>query len=714
MGKASRRRVERAATVATPAAAARPSPRSAPRARATEWGWLLALAAPACIVALGAVLYANSFQIPFLFDDHFEIVGNKDLQTVDSPLGYLRRSRGLVTLTLALNSRSSGSDVWGFHLVNVTVHLVNALLVYTLVLFTLRLPGQRERYGADARVLAGVVALVFVAHPLQTMAASYIVQRAESMAAGFYLLTLLLYALAATATIRAWRILGLATALLAAALGTACKEIVVTVPLAAAVYHFCFLRREGGSWRAGRLIWIALLFLPLAYGVWLSRYYLLPIAEEDPTAPRSWIFMPTAGFSVEGLTAWRYLLTQFGVILWYLRLYVLPTRLCFDYGWPLVDAPWRADVLVPLVVLLGFAAVAIACYRRYRLATFCIAWVFITLAPSSSVIPLRDAAFEHRMYLPVIGLSWLVVAGGYDLLHWAAARWRWNWATVRQAALTAAAMWIVLLGAGTMSRNQVLADPMRLAADNAAKAPGNWRAQFAYGSALSDAQRFDESIAALQEAVRLAPEQGAPRVQLGQLLLRAGRRDAAEQVLAPATAVLEESVAAAAYQQLAMIYEGRGDPLAAAAALREAERRKPAWWSVHRQLAAIYTRIGFWYGAAGHYNEALELNPRLRSTIGDAAIDANIRAAALELAQGNTDSAGRLVEFALQYDPAQPTARHQRAVLRASAGEWGQAEAELADLEKNNPADTAVMDNLARARARQPLIPPAVLAPPGG
>jgi tetratricopeptide (TPR) repeat protein len=713
MGKASRRRVERAAAVATPAAATRPA-RSAPRATATEWGWLLVLAGPACIVALGAVLYANSFQIPFLFDDHFEIVGNKDLQTVDSPLTYLSRSRGLVTLTLALNARSSGSDVWGFHLVNVTVHLINALLVYALVLFTLRLPGQRERYGGDTRILATVVALLFVAHPLQTMAASYIVQRAESMAAGFYLLTLLLYALAATATSRSWRILGLATALLAAALGTACKEIVVTVPLAAALYHFCFLRQEGGTARAGRLLWIALLFLPLAYGVWLSRYYLLPIAEEDPTAPRSWIFMPTAGFSVEGLTAWRYLLTQFGVILWYLRLYVLPTRLCFDYGWPLMDTPWRSEVLVPLVVLAGFATVAIACYRRYRLATFCIAWVFITLAPSSSIIPLRDAAFEHRMYLPIVGLSWLVVAGGYELLHWVAARWRWNWATVRLVAVTVAAMWIVLLGAGTMSRNEVLADPMRLAGDNAAKAPGNWRAQFAYGSALSDAQRFDESMAVLHEAVRLAPEQGAPRVQLGQLLLRAGDRDAAEKVLEPATSVLEESVAAAAYQQLAMIYEGRGEPLAAAAALREAERRKPTWWSVHRQLGAIYTRIGFWYGAAGHYNEALELNPRLRATIGDAAIEANVRAAALELAQGNTDSAGRLVEFALLYDPVQPTARHQRAVLRASAGEWGQAEAELADLAKRNPADTAVMDNLARARAHQPLIPPPVPASPGG
>lgn len=668
-----------------------------------------ALLAPLLLAVVVLVLYANSFSVPFLFDDYFEISRNPMVKAIEPPLDYLTRARGIPAFTVALNYRLAGFDVWGFHLVNVLVHLANGLLVYALVLRTLRLPGLRERYGSVAEVLAVLVALVFVAHPLQVMAVSYIVQRAESIAAFFYLATLLLFSMASTAAGRGRRVALYGAAALSALLGVVSKEIVVTVPVAVLVYRLCFLPRRESRARAGRVVFAVLLLLPIGYGVMLAWPYLFPAHETvAPDAPRAWLYIPTAGFRLEGLSMWQYLLTQFGVIVWYLRLFVLPTRQTFDYGWPFADSLWRADVLLPLIVLLGLVGLALSVYRRYPLATFCLAWLFITLAPTSSIVPLSDAAFEHRMYLPIVGLAWLVVVGGYDLLGWVAARSGREAAALRRAAAAAAAVWIVLLGIATMVRNGVMQDPIALAADTIAKAPDNWRGHATYAEVLIDAGRNDEAMRALEDALRLNPKIGSPRVQLGQLYLRAGRLDDAEAVLKPATEELEESVAAAAYMQLGMVYERRGDMPKTVEMLRAALRRKPDWSQVQAELGAAYARAGFWYGAAGHYNSALRLNSRLLPRIGNAAADANLRAAANQLEEGHPGTAEALLAYALNYRPTDLTVRHYLALVYAENGQWERALGQLEALKQSLPGDTVLLDNIERARRREPLVPPAV------
>jgi tetratricopeptide (TPR) repeat protein len=712
MGRAQRRKQERAADP-RPAQPARPPARGA-RSPAGS-GLAGALLAPLLLAVVVLVLYANSFSVPFLFDDYFEISRNPMVKAIEPPLDYLTRARGIPAFTIALNYRLGGFDLWGFHLVNVLVHLANGLLVYALVLRTLRLPGLRERYGHVAEALAALVALVFVAHPLQVMAVSYIVQRAESIAAFFYLATLLLFSLAWTAATRGRRLALYGAAVLSALLGVVSKEIVVTVPLAALAYRLCFLPRGEGGARAGRIVFGVLLLLPLAYGLVLAWPYLFPAHESvAPDAPRAWLYIPTAGFRLEGITVWQYLLTQFGVILWYLRLFVLPTHQTFDYGWPFADSLWRADVLLPLIVLLGLVAVAVRAYRRYALASFCLAWLFITLAPTSSIIPLGDAAFEHRMYLPIVGLAWLVVVGGYDLLGWVAARAGGNVAALRRAGAVACAVWIVLLGAATMVRNGVMQDRLTLAADTIAKAPDNWRGHANHAEALIDAGRNDEAMRALEAALRLDPKVGSARVQLGQLYLRAGRLDDAEAVLKPATEELEESVAAAAYMQLAMVYERRGETPKTVEMLSAAVRRKPGWSQAQAQLGAAYARAGFWYDAAGHYNTALRLNDRLLPRLAHAAADANLRAAANQLAQEQPDAAENLLTQALVYRPTDLTARHYLALVHAQRGEWERALGQLEALRQSLPADPVLRDNIERARRQEALVaPPLPVAPRG-
>lgn len=703
MGKAQRRKQERAPAPRP----AEPQRRPAPVARRGAGAGHLArlVVPPVLIVVVGLVLYANSFTIPFMFDDYFEISSNPMVKTIEPLLDYVTRSRGIPALTFALNYRWGGFDVWGFHLVNVLIHLANGVLVYALVLRTLRLPGLRQRYRDAAEVLAGLVALVFVVHPLQTMAASYIVQRAESIAVFFYLLTLLLFSVASTTADRTRRFTLYAAAAFAAVLGVVSKEIVATVPLAALLYRLCFLPAPPERSRGARLALAALLLLPLAFGVLLARPYLFPAAQTlAPDVPRAWLYIPTAGFQLEGVSSWQYLLTQFGIILWYLRLYVLPTRQCFDYGWPLVESPWGADVLVPLAVLLAIVAVALACYRRYPLATFSLLWLFITLAPTSSIIPLRDAAFEQRMYLPIVGLSWLLVVGGFDLLGWLAARIGQHATTLRRAGVAALAVWMTMLGAATIARNNVLSDPIALAADTIEKAPHNWRSHSSYGEALLTAGRGGEAMPALEEAIRLNPRAGSARVQLGQLYSQASRYEDAEAVLKPAAAAQEESVAAAAHVQLASIWQARGDFRMATWELQQALSLKPGWALAHRQLAQLYAKLGLWYAAAGEYRKAVELKPDLAAGVSGPAAQVSFFAAVKFQEQGKPRGAVSLLRTALTYRPKWAAAHHYLAYVYASNGQWDEAAKELQQI----PAaeDPLVSENLRRVRDRQPLAQP--------
>ncbi len=699
MGKARRRKQDRVEPAETSHAAAAARPRRAvPR---PAWPLL----APAVLLVAGLAAYANSFAIPFLFDDHFEIIANPWVQEFQPALSYLTRSRGIPTFSLAVNNWWGGSAVWGYHLFNLIVHLANAMLVYALVLGTLRLPFFDGRYKAAAPILSLLVALVFVVHPLQTMAVSYIVQRAESIASFFYLSVLVLVLSAARARDAEWRRLWIGTAVVAGVIGVLSKEIVATVPVSALLYYVCFLRPGGRTARRWPL-YALLLLVPLALALFLSRDYLTAASDAPAGGPRSWVFIPSAGFQLEGVSPWRYLITQFGVVLWYLRLYVLPTQQCFDYGWALRDSFWRADVLLPLLALLALAGVAIASFRRYRLASFCLGWSFILLAPTSTIIPLRDAAFEHRMYLTVASLAWLSVVGGFDALGWLARRQGADEGQYRQIGALAFGLWLALLGGLTVARNHVYQDPLRLAADSAAKAPGNWRAHYELGTTLLERKRTSEGMASLEEAVRLDPSQGPPRVQLSALYAQAGRLDEAESVVTPATEGREQSVVAAAYRQLGFIALSRRDAEAAQANFERAIQLMPGWVSVREQLGRMYAKQAMWFGAAGHFNEAIKRKPALKERLGPMAFEASYRSGITFYEQGKHRPAMRMFELALEYKPHYAPAHQYLALCYSAWDFWDKAEQEMEAAAAAAPTDQLIAENLRRARAREPLAAP--------
>ena len=598
--------------------------------RAPAW-WM-----PALIVACGALGYSSSFAGAFLFDDVAHIVVNRALDTLWPPTRPMGESfRPLFFYSLAVNRAVSGISPWSYHLVNLLVHLGAALALFGIVRRTIVIAGAPAwRAAADGLALA--VALLWGVHPLTTQAVTYVVQRSESMAALFYLLTLYCFVRALQGGRRG---LWLAATVASLLLSLGSKETAVTAPVLLLLYDRCF---GAGSFRAAvRQRWPfyaafvavppAVLLARWAAGMpnhfffahaWagLSSQRLVPV-------PGGFTYAPLASGAV---AAPQYLMTQAEVLLHYLRLAVWPAPLVFDYAWR--PAAGLADVLAALVVV-GFMLVATA-WALWRLPAlgFLGASFFLLLVITSSVIPLPDAAVEHRMYLPLAVPVALAVIG----VWWGCQRWGVRGGRPARLPAAALALLVALLCSLTFARNFDYDSDARMWADVVTKRPGNARARYNLGTLLAEAGRLDDAATLFEQALAIDPRYVSPHVNLGMVRQRQGR--------------LQE---ARAHYETAL-------------ALR------PDDPSAHHNLGTLWALEGRWRQATRHFDRAvLRIHRYAESEYLRRPLLAHAftNAAAARMELGELAAARRDAERALRYDPDFAPAHAVRGRALAAAGE---------------------------------------------
>ncbi len=357
----------------------------------------------AVLVAAGLVAFGSALGGVFVMDDQSSVLENPHIlslwpltESLGGPPQSSLGGRPLVALSFALNYAFGGLDPWGYHAWNLAVHILAGLALAALVRLACQSPRVPEPVRRDADWLSMAVALVWLVHPVQTEVIGYVTQRTESTMGLFYFLTLYC-AIRAMRETRPWRWAALSAA--ACALGTMSKEAMVTAPVMVLLYDVVF---EGGSLpRALRAR------APLYGGLALCWGLLAWLIADGPR----W---RSAGFS-SGVSPWTYLLHQPGMILTYLRLSVWPSPLVLDYGrtTPLaIQAVWPSFAAV--LILLTCSLVTL--WKRPMIG-FLAAWFWVTLAPSSSILPIAtEVGAERRMYLPLAALVFLLLLGGRWLL----------------------------------------------------------------------------------------------------------------------------------------------------------------------------------------------------------------------------------------------------------------------------------------------------------
>ena len=474
----------------TPASPALPAPRDAV-------GWRVGV-----LLLATALIYANSLSGPFIFDDRASISGNASIRTWSADILSPAREvptagRPVVNVSLAINFALGGFDVRGYHLWNIAMHLLCTTLVFGCVRRTLEMPRIPPALRQRSIVLSFAAALLWALHPLNTEVVDYVTERSESMMALCYLLTF--YAGArAIGSPRPWR--WHAVAVTACAIGMACKESMVTAPVMLWLYDRTFVFRSFRE--ALRERW------PLYAGLAATWIVLAATVRSGPR-------MHSAGFST-AVNPWAYLLNQTLMIAHYLRLIVWPRGLVVLYGPP---QPLTLLDVWPYAVLVGILLTATVLALKYwPLVGFVGAWVFITLAPTSSIVPIAtEVGAERRMYLPLAAVAALAVTGTWLIWHRLAPR--------RASRGLPLVFWIIALSlaAGTIARNREYRSQLTLAQTVLAR----WPSSFAHalvGTALAADGRHDEAIAELRLA---APTYVRARYHLGGELFNRGALDEA-------------------------------------------------------------------------------------------------------------------------------------------------------------------------------------------
>jgi tetratricopeptide (TPR) repeat protein len=626
-------------------------------------------ASPAClllVISAALAAYHNSLSGPFVFDDIPAIVDNPSIRhlwpitrVMVPPLSTAGAAgRPIVNLSLAINHALGGTSVTGYHVVNLLLHVTVALVLFSLLLRTLRLPSLRGRFEGKARPLALAITLLWTVHPLLTESVTSVIQRNELIVGLFYLLTFY-SVLRACASAR--KVLWYGSAIAACLLGMASKEVMATAPLMVLLYDRAFL---SGSFKKALLQrWP--LYLGLA-ATWVLLGLLIFFASDRNA---------TVGFG-HGVAWWAYALTQCQAIVRYLSLAVWPQGLVFDYGKDVItDFSTVWPQISFLLLLLGATAYATA--RQPKLG-FVGCWFFGILAPSSSVIPLTTQTMaEHRMYLPLIAVVAVAAIGLFAKAN-------------KNAGLALVVFVAALLGWGTTRRNEVYRSAVGLWDDTVRKRPGNARAHNHLGNVLDRAGRRSEALASYDKAVQLRPDYAMAYYNKAECLLKMGQASAAVDLFDQALRIDPAYFKALRGKGDALVRAGRGD--AAIALYQEALKLQPDDSDATRSLGIALLNAGRVSEAIERFEAVLRVDPR------DARAHNNLGYAYSKV--GRMEKAVEHLEAAVRLEPDSAEAHSNYAVALVRVGRLADAIAEYRQGIVLKPDDAVAYYSLGNAYGR--------------
>ncbi len=557
------------------------------------------------ILAAVTIVYLNSLSGVFVFDDDHGIVNNPLVHDICSFAWLNPWARPVTTLTFAINYAVGGLDPIGYHIVNLAIHAANAVLLYCL--FTKCVPsplysGQRVRVSGSAshdastrlpqpadsvdlasrtRNIAFAAAVLWAVHPLCTASVTYLIQRGESLAVLGMLATLVCWLRATESshdrrTAKRWFIAALGFSMIA----YGSKESSAFLPLILLLFDRVFLSTRWSSLKP-RWDWYLAIALPVMIGIGIYTAAFISGEQHDPTV----------GFTVQRIDGVSYLASQPFVFMHYLRLAVVPIGQSVDYGWlPSNDPAMIAGGLAAWLVVLGVTFWLLL--RRPPLG-FLLAASLLVLAPSSSIVPLQDIVFEHRMYLPLAALCVFAVQLADRTLM------RYGLAANRLAVMFGVC---AVLGYGSLSivRNQDYRSREQLLAVDVEHHPGNPRA-LANLAAERDFANVDDRIAMYRRSLELYEQRGyfyagaeyKLRRAIADLYFLTGRPLEAKPFYSQAIHAANDSVQQSEiHLALALIESGQGDNDAADQQFEWAIGKADSLPGLHETYAVHLRRSG--------------------------------------------------------------------------------------------------------------------------
>lgn len=447
------------------------------------------------IITLGLICYSNVINSDFVWDDKAFVISNPAIKNLNTPISFFTNPktvaygrlsedvyRPLMTLSFALDYRFFKLNSHFYHLENVIFHIFNAILLFFLL-----------NNIFNNKTLSFLSSLIFLIHPVQTEAVSWISGRADVLFLFFYLSSFLFYVKYKKANKKLY-LFYLSLALFVFALLS--KEMAVTLPLVLLVYEFFFGEKDS-FWKNIRRI--SIYFLILIFYI-VGRYSIIG----KITQKHYW-----------GGSLYRTFLTVLKAVVYYLKILFVPVRLCANYVIFISKSILEVYVLLSLMIISAIIGVFIFAVKRSKIIAFGIAFFFITLLPVLNILPIKIIIAERFLYLPSIGFSIVVAA----MLLWLR-RYR-----VFFVLLTA----LLICGytVRTYMRNFVWKDEYSLFSSIIETSPYSYKGHYNLANVYYNKNRYDAAIEEFKKAIKLKPDHFYSHLALGSLLHNKKRYDEA-------------------------------------------------------------------------------------------------------------------------------------------------------------------------------------------
>jgi tetratricopeptide (TPR) repeat protein len=509
--------------------------------------WRLWIGLGLFLISVG--LYVNTLGHDFVFDDVTLILQNPSVRSLDwFSILYRDGYRPVRTLTYGLNYAIGGEDPFGYHLVNILLHGLNVLLVYSLVLLLGR-----------SNLVAGSAGLLFAVHPIQSAAVAYISGRKDLLAAFFLLLGLILYLRS-----RNGDYTKLAMAFACFLMAVLSKEVAIVFPVMLLLVDAL---REWNRESAGRPSIVQAVIAAAKRQPWLYGAFTLLAG----LALFGAIFINRAS-RMEGLWGGSlptHLGTSFKLFVHYLKMIVYPHPLIADYTggvFPISTGFLEPATLFAVLMVVTYIGLSLWVFRRNAYLSVGLLWILVALAPVLQLIPFHEIAADHFLYLPLVGAS-LVCGIGVSALANKVGR-KWLAAIIGLVTIASSAL-VVARNADWKDRNTLWEATYR-------SAPDSYRAK---GLAYYRAGRTEEGLRLTLRAAELDSQQPIPLSNLGGFYLTEGMTLRQEGNLDEAISLQKKAIqyfssaielnpenpftlsnVANSYKELGLIFEEKGLP----------------------------------------------------------------------------------------------------------------------------------------------------------
>ncbi len=548
------------------------------------------------LALVGFGIYYSNLHNALFWDDDDWIINNpfvhsfghlKEIFTQNILSGFGLNSnyyRPFLLLTFAFNYIIGGIKPLGYHLVSNGFHIANGILVFSILYSVLK-----------KRLPAFIASLLFLIHPLQTEAVTYISGRGDPMSVFFMLLSLWLFAkrdnflsTPRSDLVYQGRTLYGVLSVLSMILAVLSRETAILTPLLIMIFYIAFLSKENFMVAVRKAFIKTLPYWVISAVYWLLRLTILN-------------FQNTLNFYSEVndySSHLIYRLFTFGeVLIGYFKLIFAPIGLHMERDMPIKTSLLEWPVWLAILIVIVIVGVGILFYKKQkinnqqltitnsRIWLFGWAWFFVALGPVSGIIPINAVMYEHWLYIPLIGFFTLV--GFYvDSL--------WEWLgnkklTVGRILLVAGVVvYFSFFAVASFRRNIVWGDPIKFYQDILKYNPNTVRIINNLGNLYSARGETDKAIEEYKKAITIPNGNlfAQPHYNLGNIYRDKG--DIEKAIVEYKEAIKIDPSFPFAYQNLAVIYAGRGKLIEAAEMLEKVKELRPLEPRVYYNLALIY------------------------------------------------------------------------------------------------------------------------------